>query len=157
MPESAVRNMYYIGYTSAIAGGDSSLIYEYIDWCYGAEEESEDTVEYNLGYFFAGDNESEDYIIIADKEQTRRQLSAQYPTEDVINRSAVMLNFDEEASKNINQMWINVRCFNLSQIAARTWVVAASVIISVGLLLTIFLLRDKIFVKKMKNGYRRME
>ena len=157
MPESAVRNMYYIGYTSVIAGGDSSLVYEYVNWCYSAEEESENTVEYNLGYFFAGDNESEDYIIIADEDQTRRQLSAQYPTEDVINRSAVMLNFDEEASKNINQMWINVRCFNLSQIAARTWVVVASVIVSVGLLLTVFLLRDKIFVKKVKNGYRRME
>ena len=157
MPESAVRNMYYIGYTSVIAGGDNSLVYEYVNWCYSAEEESEDTVEYNLGYFFAGDSESEDYIITADEEQTRRQLSAQYPTEDVINRSAVMLNFDEEASKNINQMWINVRCFNLSQIAARTWVVVISVIVTVGLLLTVFLLRDKIFVKKVKNGYRRME
>ena len=122
MPESAVRNMYYIGYTSVIAGGDSSLVYEYVNWCYSAEEESEDTVEYNLGYFFAGDNESEDYIIIADEEQTRRQLSAQYPTEDVINRSAVMLNFDEEASKNINQMWINVRCFDVRDIPVWVWI-----------------------------------
>lgn len=157
MPESVVRNMYYIGYTSAIAGGDSSLVYEYVDWCYGAEEDCEDTIEYNLGYFFAGDSKSEKYVIIAEAEQARRQLTAQYPTEEEINRSAVMLNFDDEASKNINQMWINVRCFNLSQIAARTWVVAISVIVSVALLLTLFLLRDKIFAKKNKNGYRRVE
>lgn len=157
MPESAVRNMYYIGYTSAIAGGDSSLVYEYVDWCYGAEEEGEDTIEYNLGYFFAGDNESEDYVLITYEEQARRQLAAQYPSVEEINRSAVMLNFDDEESANINQMWINVRCFNLSQIAARTWVVVISVVVSVGLLLTLFLLRDKIFVKKMKNGYRRVE
>ena len=157
MPESVVRNMYYIGYTSAIAGGDSSLVYEYVDWCYGAEEDCENTIEYNLGYFFGGDSESEEYIIIAEAEQARRQLAAQYPTEDEINRSAVMLNFDDEASKNINQMWINVRCFNLSQIAARTWVVAICVIVSIALLLTLFLLRDKIFAKKVKNEYRRVE
>ena len=139
--------MYYIGYTSSISGGDSPLIFEYADWCYGAEEESADTVEYNLGYFFAGDSESEDYIIVADKEQTRRQLSAQYPTEDVINRSAVMLNFDEEASKNINQMWINIRCFNLSQITASQWRNAGIVIIVVAGCIALFALRKKIFRK----------
>ena len=51
-PDSAVRNMYYIGYTSAIAGGDSPLIFEYADWTYGAEDDEEDTIEYPLGYFF---------------------------------------------------------------------------------------------------------
>ena len=157
MPESAVRNMYYIGYTSAIAGGDSPLVYEFIDWGYGAEDATGDVIEYDLSYFFAEKNDSKEYIIVADREQSRRQLAAQYPSVEEINRSAVMLNFDDEASKNINQMWINVRCFNLSQIAAKTWVVAACVIVSVGLLLTVFLLRDKIFVKKMKSGYRRVE
>jgi spermidine/putrescine transport system substrate-binding protein len=29
-PDNAIRNMYYIGYTSSISGGDSPLIYEYI-------------------------------------------------------------------------------------------------------------------------------
>ena len=27
MPENAVRNMYYIGYTSAISGGDDPTVY----------------------------------------------------------------------------------------------------------------------------------
>ncbi|MBQ0041728.1 MAG: extracellular solute-binding protein [Lachnospiraceae bacterium] len=45
MPENAIRNMYYIGYTSVISGGDSNLIFQYIDWCYGAEEEDEEEAE----------------------------------------------------------------------------------------------------------------
>ena len=45
-PDNAVRNMYYIGYTSAIAGGDSDVIFDYLDWTYGAEEDEEDTIEY---------------------------------------------------------------------------------------------------------------
>ena len=127
-PESAVRNMYYIGYTSAIAGGDSNLVFEYLEDNYGAEEDEEDVIEYPLGYFFSGDNTDEDYIITAPAEQAHRQLSAQYPTEEVIQRSAVMLYFDEEGNANINQMWINVRCFNLSMISNVQWLIIAIVV-----------------------------
>ena len=35
-PDNAIRNMYYIGYTSVIGGGDDTRIFEYADWCYGA-------------------------------------------------------------------------------------------------------------------------
>lgn len=52
MPENVVRNMYYIGYTSVISGGDSNEVFDYLNYCYGAEEEEEDVVEYPLGYFF---------------------------------------------------------------------------------------------------------
>ena len=48
--------MYYIGYTSVIAGGDRDIIYAYADWGYGAEEDAEDTMEYPGGFFFSGDN-----------------------------------------------------------------------------------------------------
>ena len=47
------------------------------------------------------------------EEQTRRQLFAQYPTQEVLQRSAVMQYFDDTANKEINQMWINVRCYNM--------------------------------------------
>lgn len=40
---------------------------------------------------------------------------------DVIKRSAVMQYFDNEANDRINQMWINVRCFNLNRISAKQW------------------------------------
>ncbi len=114
-PDNAVRNIYYIGYTSAISGGtDGDQVYEYMEWTYGAEDEEEDTVEYDVSYFF-GD---EDRVLTAAAEQMNRQLYAQYPPEDVIRRSAVMRCFDEDASYDINHMWIGVRCYNIRRMPA---------------------------------------
>lgn len=156
-PDNAVRNMYYIGYTSAIAGGDDTRVYEYIEWCYGAEEGESDIEEYPLGYFFSGDDADEDYILTTASDQTKRQLSAQYPLSSEINRSAVMLSFDKETNAQINQMWINVRCFNLSEISARTWIAVLAVVFAVVILIVIYLLRNKIFRPKMKKGYHIVE
>jgi spermidine/putrescine transport system substrate-binding protein len=145
--DNVVRNMYYIGYTSVIAGGESPLVYEYAEWCYGAEDDEEAVIEYPVGYFFSGNAEDEDYVIIAPEEQQFRQLSAQYPKSEVIARSAVMGYFDKEANEDINQMWINIRCFNLSQITAAQWRNAGIVIIVVAGCITLFALRKKIFRK----------
>ena len=73
-PDNAIRNMYYIGYTSVISGGDDPRVFEYADWNYSAEDEEEDTVDYDLAYFFTEDTDSEDYIITAPAEQVKRQL-----------------------------------------------------------------------------------
>lgn len=152
-PDNAVRNMYYIGYTSAISGGDSPLIFEYADWNYGAEEDEEDTVDYPLGYFFCGDNSNEDYVITAPAEQIRRQLAAQYPSEDEINRSAIMWYYDEEANADINQMWINIRCFNLSMISGKSWAITGGVIAFIAVAIVVFIFRKKIFRKRVPKGY----
>ena len=107
-PENAVRNMYYIGYTSAISGNDEDdTVYQYIDYCYGDEEADYD---YDISYFFGG--EDGDYVITTDEENVSRQLGAQYPSKDVINRSAIMNFFDKEANARINRMWIDIRCFH---------------------------------------------
>ncbi len=111
-PDNVVRNMYYIGYTSAIAGGDDSTIFDYADWCYGAEDDEEDVVDYPLDYFFSGDSEGDEYVITAPREQLKRQLFAQYPTVDVLERSSIMEYCGGETTSELNQMWINVRCFN---------------------------------------------
>ncbi len=108
-PDNVIRNMYYVGYTSVIAGGDSDLVYQYAEYCYGAEEDSKDTAEYPMSYFFGNDG---DHILVTDREQLERQLYAQYPPEEVLRRSAVMNCFSEEANRRISQMWINIRCFN---------------------------------------------
>ena len=113
-PENAVRNMYYIGYTSAISGGDDDTVFSYLNWCYGAEEDEEDTVAYPVGYFFSGDNGDEDYVVYTT--QVGRQLYTQYPSQEVISRAAVMGYFNEEETRNINQMWINVRCLDVREI-----------------------------------------
>lgn len=127
-PDNAVRNMYYIGYTSVIAGGDDDTVYSYLDYTYGAEDDEEDVVDYPLGYFFTGDNSDPDYVLRAPAEQVDRQLAAQYPSQDAIERSAVMEYFDEDATKDINQMWINIRCYNIKDVPTWVWFIVAAVI-----------------------------
>lgn len=127
-PDNAVRNMYYIGYTSVIAGGDDDTVYSYLDYTYGAEDDEEDVVDYPLGYFFTGDNSDPEYVLRAPAEQVNRQLGAQYPSQDAIERSAVMEYFDEDATKDINQMWINIRCYNIKDVPIWAWFIVAAVI-----------------------------
>ncbi|MDE7418360.1 MAG: extracellular solute-binding protein [Lachnospiraceae bacterium] len=120
--DNAVRNMYYIGYTSSIAGNkEDDTIYEYMNWCYGADEEEEDIMEYPVGYFFSGDNSDENYILQSTGSQMGRQLYSQYPPQDVMERTAIMRYFDEDANKAINQMWINVRCFDIADVPTVVW------------------------------------
>lgn len=114
-PDNAIRNMYYIGYTSAIAGGDNDWLFQYADWCYGAEEGEEDTEEYSLAYFFSNKDDKKErgkYTLDVPAGQANRQVFAQYPTEEVIRRSVVMENFNNEENQRISRMWINIRCFD---------------------------------------------
>ena len=122
-PDNAIRNMYYIGYTSVISGGDDPRVFEYADWNYGAEDEEEDTVDYDLAYFFTEDADSEDYIITAPAEQVKRQLYAQYPDADAMDRSSIMIYFDEKQNQDINQMWVSVRCFNIHDVPVWIWTI----------------------------------
>lgn len=98
MPENVVRNMYYIGYTSCIAGDE---VFAYIDETYGDEEGD---AEYDLSYFFG-----EDYILTTTEEQTRRQLFAQYPDEKTIDRLVVMTYFDKKTNERANRMWNTIK------------------------------------------------
>lgn len=123
-PENAIRNMYYIGYTSTIAGGDSDLIYQYLQWNYGAEEDEEDVVDYSVATFFTGSEDADPdqyYTFEVPESQTRRQLYAQYPPADVLDRAVIMQCFDEADNERINRMWTNVRCFNLQQFFTNLW------------------------------------
>lgn len=144
MPDNAVRNMEYIGYTSAISGGDDTTVYEYVKYNYEAENET-DTVTYPLGYFFSGDSADERYMLVTTKEQTKRQLSAQYPSEDVMERSAIMQYFNDEDNSRINQMWISVRCYNIHNIPVWGWIIAI-VVIAGGIMLYV-----KNFIKNKKQ------
>lgn len=155
-PDNAVRNMYYIGYTSVISGGEDPLIREYVDWTYGADEDAEETVDYPVGYFFCGDNDNPDYVITTTPDQIKRQLSAQYPSQEEISRSAVMEYFDKEVNKKVNQMWINVRCFNISMITRRQWITAGAVIAIVAAAAVLIARRHKIFRKKIPKGYHKI-
>lgn len=126
--DNAIRNMYYIGYTSVISGGEDGRILEYADWCYGAEEGEEEVTDYDLGYFFSEEGKEREYVITAPADQVYRQLFAQYPAKEAISRSSIMVCFDEEQTSAINQMWINVRCYNIHDIPVWVWVLAGAAV-----------------------------
>lgn len=131
-PDNVVRNMYYIGYTSVISGGDDPTIFEYADYNYSAEEDEEETSEYDLGYFFEEEGEaSGEYVIEASADMLERQLYAAYPPDDVMRRSSIMTCFDEEQTRAINQMWINVRCYNIKKVPVWGWIISALVLAGV--------------------------
>lgn len=132
-PDNVVRNMYYIGYTSAISGGDDDTIFSYLNWCYGSDIEDidmETSISYPLGYFFSGNEDDANYIVYIAKDQVNRQLYTQYPSKEVISRAAIMGYFDDEEAARINQMWINIRCFNISDVTMIQWIVISIIIIA---------------------------
>ena len=138
-PDNTIRNMYYTGYTSVLSGGDDPRLYEYAQYNYEAEDDEEETVEYDLRYFFAGDDpeegEADEYIMEVPADQADRQISAAFPPEDVIARSSIMTYFTDEQNARINQMWINVRCFDIREASAGGWIlIGATVAFSLAFL-----------------------
>jgi len=116
MPENAVRNMNYIGYTSCI-GND--YIYENfaLDY-YEAEEGETDVAEYDLNYYFNPHYDStdpttrnEDYIFYTYSDQVKRQLFAQYPDEKTLARCVAMEYFTYDANARANSMWSDITFF----------------------------------------------
>lgn len=167
-PDNAVRNMYYIGYTSAIAGdSDCSTVFDYMELNYGADEEvgKEYIGKYDLSYFFGeGAYLSVDTQLFGfeglweDGNISRgRQLFAQYPPKSVTDRSVVMLDFGDKLA-DLNQMWINVRCFNLSDISPVTIGIIVGVIVLATAGICLYAFRYKIFITgKAKKGYKKIK
>ena len=46
-----------------------------------------------------------------------------------MERSAIMQYFDKEENAKINQMWINVRCYNIHNIPIWVWIAAVLIVI----------------------------
>ncbi|MEE0530261.1 MAG: spermidine/putrescine ABC transporter substrate-binding protein, partial [Anaerostipes hadrus] len=109
-PDNVVRNMYYVGYTSVISGGNDKTIYDYVKYMY--ENNTKHQVDYNLNYFFKNKNDHFNYQIATCKETAQGQLYAQYPTKYVMKHSVIMTYFGDQANKKISRMWIDMRCFD---------------------------------------------
>lgn len=154
-PDNAIRNMYYIGYTSSISGGNNPLIFEYVKWKFGAEDET-DSVEYPMGYFFSGDNADKKYILKTTEDNSKRMLFVQYPPKDVIDRSAAMGYMPDDVNTQLNQMWINVRCFNFDQVPQKVWLRILMTICLAILLILVWIYRYRIFRRPIKHGYQRV-
>ena len=146
-PEVAVRNMDYIGYTSCIAGTDDTAVFDYVVDCYGAED-GEYAVD--LKYFFDPDCTTGDYIVTTDV--IGRQFSAQYPSEDVILRCAVMDNFSEADLELVNEMWNEVKLITISDIMLIFTLVLIVLIIVAAVL---YKFRSKIFKFNVNSDKRR--
>lgn len=158
-PDNAVRNMNYIGYTSAIA---DQTVFDYMYWNYGADGQTEETFDYDLSYFFGG----EDFVLSVDKADFEfdgeeinrgRQLFAQYPPQSVIARSVVMLDFGDKLGE-INQMWINVRCLDVKDISPVTVGIIAGVLGAAAIGICLYAFRYKIFKPRSpKKGYEKTD
>ncbi len=155
MPDSAKRNSYFIGYTSVIAGEENEML-EFLrdDLEYGTEEgEKEDF--YDLSWFFGEENGT--VGLFADEEQrTRRQLYAQFPPQEVIERCAVMNYFDADTSERINELWTHVKAETLD-----AWAIAVLCVAVVAIVLFVlyvkFGAKIDFFRKKPKKGYELVE
>lgn len=126
-PDNAIRNMYYIGYTSFISGGNDPMILEYLKERYEAGSEEKNTVKYDLSYFFTGNESRTDpsCVITVPENQTRRQLGAQYPSTETIRRTSIMQYFNDKKNREINSMWVNVRCYNIKDMSWWGWCLTA--------------------------------
>ena len=163
-PENAMMNMNYIGYTSVVAGDE--IYEEYLlgeDGFAASEEgaeldeliESGDVVEYNLGYFFTDDPAKyADYTFYAYAEDVDGMLMAQYPTEEIVARCAVMQYFEEEANNRINRMWEDVKGAEIP--LGAVIFIAAVVVVLVGIFLLVRY-GNEWFRSRPKKGYKKVE
>lgn len=146
LPETAAANMNYIGYTSAIAG---DAVFDQIDEWYGVEDGDEGyTVD--LTYFFDG-TLSEDRLTdgraVVTVAELGRQFSAQYPTEEIIKRCAIMQDFGDR-NQALLDMWGRVKGSTLPG-----WVIiliVAVVVVAAGAVLAVTL------IKRNKRKHRRV-
>lgn len=119
-PESVYRNMDYTGYTGMLANGEFTLEDEetgeeyqtnlFNEVVVGWFDESEDLEDgegklVDFSYFFGDEG---DYSIIVSEEGYGRLL-AQYPTKEIVERCAIMGNYDSNTLMDINDMWESVK------------------------------------------------
>lgn len=148
-PDIAVRNMYYIGYSSVIAADE---VFEYVNDTYSVEEgDEEEGVAYDLSYFFG-----EDKSVLTYEDQLYRQLYTQYPPENVMVRCAVMDYFDEDTSERVNELWTKVKGETL-ELWTILVICVAIVVLAGGALYLRFGAKLDLRRRKPKKGYRRVD
>ena len=153
MPYNAMRNSYYIGYTSVISGENLEML-DYTDYLYGLDEDEAD-LEYDLTYFFLGEGyDGEDRVTIFAKESqaTGRQLYAQFPPAEVIARCAVMDYYDADTNTRINELWSRVKAETLDAWAIAVICVAV-IVIALFIVFVKFGSKIDFFRTKPKKGY----
>ncbi|MBE5743541.1 MAG: extracellular solute-binding protein [Clostridiales bacterium] len=133
-PNSAIRNMEYIGYTSCMAQDE---VFEYV-----LENEEEGEEQIDLGYFFKGlDYTGEDYNVTVASKYGR--LATQYPDYETIRRCTVMGNFSGDTLDDINDMWNRVKFITFP-----VWIIwtIVGMVAFVAIAFAFIKFKDRIFV-----------
>ena len=124
--------MYYIGYTSVISGGEDDTIFDYADWCYGAELSEDELPEeddaagrcdrrrdttarwrtpgwWSIPWVISSALDAEDPPHTTSGSGRRQGAGSSTPSTPPHKRDrVVMACFDDEANnERINRMWIN--------------------------------------------------
>jgi spermidine/putrescine transport system substrate-binding protein len=132
-PSSVYDNMNYIGYTSVI-GGDEIFEGIAVDWFDESSDLGVDEgIEVDLSYFFG----QGDYTIRVSEEMYGRVI-AQYPTQEIVNRCAVMEYFKKDVIMDINDMWEQVKGETFP-----TWLIILIAVLVVLLGIAIVIIRNK--------------
>lgn len=146
-PEIATLNMDYTGYTSCIVGNN---VFEYVKNKYNDDEDYEETID--LKYLFDPENKNdktEGYYAIKVSKELYQMFTAQYPTEDVLTRCAVMKNFSGEELERINEMW---KCVKLITLPIWAIILIVTLFVLAIILIVFYVNREKIFKQKKDKG-----
>lgn len=144
-PASAIKNMEYIGYTSAIAGED---VFNYMNESYAGE--GDNLVPFDLSYFFNGTMDSEVEPIIYINEEDRYIISAQYPTEEEIIRCAIMQDFGDQNTA-VLKVWSRIKVI---QIPTYVYIISLVVVIAIASLYYGNKIRKNAIRKKRMNKHK---
>ncbi|MBP5308430.1 MAG: extracellular solute-binding protein [Clostridia bacterium] len=147
-PENACKNMDFIGYTSAIGGEEVFNRIKNSD--YACEIDDEDAEEIDLTYFFGEINGAPAIVYCNDP---NRQLTAQYPSEEITARCTVMEYFDDETNDRINSMWNRVKAGNVWLYVI---IISAIAVVAAAAVVIIILAKKGVFAKKVKKGFTKI-
>ncbi len=149
-PENAISNMNYIGYTSSIA---TKEVVEWLKGNYALDEDEidGDSVLFDLTYFFGEDSNATFYVT---KDDSMGVLKAQYPTKDVVTRSAIMQFFDDDANARINLLWEEVKGAEVP-LPAVIFIIVVIAVLSSAYILTKY--GDRFVINRPKKGFRKIE
>ena len=165
-PENVYRNMYYTGYTGMVANGDFEMEVEdedgnlstettnlfnavVVDWFDESEDLAEDEgILVDFSYFFGG--EDGEYTVKVSEESYGR-LIAQYPTYEIVQKCAVMGNFDSDTLMIINDMWEGVKGETFD-----AWLIILIAVLVVLLGIAILLVRNAKNIKTFKAPEKKL-
>lgn len=148
-PEKACENMDYIGYTSSIAGQE---VFDRLVDMFGCDPEDEGAVAVDLSYYFDNLDEGNEAIVYVN--ERNRQFDAQYPSEEITSRCAIMQYFDDNENDAVNSMWNRVKADD----AVQNIIIICSVIGAILLFYVILKIQQHgINYRRTPRGYKRVE